>query len=65
MRIRDGEGKALDKVYLALSDEEAKQLADYLKQMLTEEKGWHAHVSDPSFQVEVTIYREDDETAVF
>ncbi len=65
MRIRTDDGSALSAVYLALSDAEASELRDALTQMLTDEAGWHAHVSDASFQTTVTVYREDDKTAVF
>lgn len=65
MRIRTDDGSALSDVYLALSDSEASELRDALTQMLTEKSGWHGHVSDATFQTTVTVYREDDETAVF
>ena len=65
MRITDATGKALNSVYLALTDDEASELADYLEALPSAEKGWHAHVSDAGFQRDITIYRADDETATF
>jgi hypothetical protein len=63
VRITDDTGTELNSVYLALSDEEAKELSDVLADLLKAEPGWHAHVSDRSFKREVTLYREDDPTA--
>jgi hypothetical protein len=65
VRITDDEGKPLPSVYLALSDSEAQEMIDALSALQTAEKGWHAHVSDATYQREVTVYREDDETATF
>jgi hypothetical protein len=65
MRIADAEGNALDSVYLALSESEAGELADALADLKSAKKGWHAHVSDPSYQCEVTVYRADDDTERF
>lgn len=65
MRITTKDGSALHDVYLALTDAEARELRDDLTQLLTAQKGWHAHTSDAEFQTTVTVYREDDETAVF
>jgi hypothetical protein len=75
VRIADGDGKPLDTVYLALTDAEAKQLHDFLEQLMEPaEEGWHAHVMDDRFwaendaervEKEVTICRADDNTAVF
>lgn len=63
MRITDAEGNPLNSVYLALSDAEANELAQALEDLKSAERGWHAHVSDPAFEREVTVYREDDPTA--
>jgi len=63
MRITDAEGKTLNSVYLALSDAEAKELSQALADLLTAEKGWHGHISDPTYEREVSVYREDDDTA--
>lgn len=49
MRIADENGNPLDCVYLAPTDTEAKELRDYLNQLVTREKGWHAHVYDERF----------------
>jgi len=64
VRITDHDGKPLTSVYLALSDGEARELIDALSALQSAEKGWHAHVSDASYHREVTVYREDDETAI-
>jgi len=75
VRIADEHGQPLNAVYIALTDAEAKQLHDYLEQLMEPaEKGFHAHVMDDRFwsenpaervEREVTIYRADDDTAVF
>jgi hypothetical protein len=65
VRITDNQGKPLSTVYLALTDGEAKELSDALSDLQSAQRGWHAHVSDVTFQREVTVYREDDETASF
>jgi hypothetical protein len=64
MRITDKNGQPLANVFLALSDEEAIELIGALESLQRAEKGWHGHVSDASYQIEVTVYREDDDTAV-
>jgi hypothetical protein len=58
-----------------LTDTEAKELRDYLNQLVTtSEKGWHAHVYDERFlsadeservEREVTVHRADDDEMVF
>jgi hypothetical protein len=64
MRITDQNGNVLTAVYLALSDSEASELRDALTQLLgAPKRGWHVHVSDSTYQVEVTVYRADDPTA--
>ena len=63
MRITDAEGKPLSSVNLALTDDEARELIDALSELESAKAGWHAHVSDASYQCEVTVYRADDETA--
>ena len=67
MRILDQNGKALNNVYLALSDDEALELIGALEALreATPDERFHQHVSDRDYQVEVTVYREDDPTTVF
>jgi hypothetical protein len=65
MRIHDADGKALSAVHLALTDDEARELANDLADLLTAVPGWHSHISAADFQTGVTIYREDDPTAAF
>ena len=63
MRITDSDGKPLDGVNLALSEAEARELRDALAELLiTQETGWHVHVSNDDYSREVTVYREDDTT---
>ena len=64
MRPTDSAGEALSNVDVALSDEEARELIGALENLQRAEKGWHEHVSDAASQVELTVYREDDTTAV-
>jgi hypothetical protein len=64
MRLTDSAGEALSNVNVALSDEEARELIGALENLQRAEKGWHEHVSDAASQVELTVYREDDTTAV-
>lgn len=64
MRIADGGGNRLDSILLALSDDEAAELSQALASLQLAQKGWHEHVSDPTGQLEITVYREDDESAV-
>jgi hypothetical protein len=52
-------------VYLALSDDEADELAKALTELRSAGKGWHAHISDPAYQLEISVYREDDDSAAF
>jgi hypothetical protein len=65
VRIADDEDKSLSSVYIALSENEADELIGARRDLRTAGKGWHAHVSDSDYQREVTVYREDDETAMF
>jgi hypothetical protein len=75
MRITGENGCDLDRVFLALTDAEAKELRDGLDELVkTREKGWHVHVTDERFwsadehervEREVSVYRSDDETASF
>jgi hypothetical protein len=65
MRIADSKGKTLESVYIALSDEEADELAQALTDLHSAGNGWHAHISDTTYQREITVYREDDATAAF
>ena len=64
MRIVDATGNELNSVYLALSEEEASALIDALSELRSASTGWHVHVSDSAYVSEVTVYREDDETAI-
>jgi hypothetical protein len=68
VRIADEHGNQLDRVYIALTDSEAKQLHDFLEQLMVE-KPFHAHVMDDRFwttneaehvEKEVVISRADD-----
>ena len=74
VRIHDGEGNKLNDVYVALTDDEAKQLIDRLSELIaTREKGAHWHVSEEVLVSEregrivneLTVYRADDDSAVF
>ena len=67
MRIHDEHKNELSHVYLALSDQEARQLIHDLDELIKGKgAGGHWHISEePEYQREITIYREDDETAVF
>jgi hypothetical protein len=75
MRITDSKRNDLDGVYLALTDAEARELRDGLDELLrTRESGWHAHVVDERswspdeserVEREISVYRADDENAVF
>ena len=64
MRPTDSAGESLSNVDVALSDEEARELIGALENLQRAEKGWHEHVSDAASQVELTVYREDETTAV-
>ena len=65
MRITDPAGNPIDSVYLALSEDEARELIDALTDLPGADKGWHAHVADATHTREVTVYRDDDKTATF
>ena len=73
MRIHDDNGNKLDKVYVALTDIEARQLISYLQDLVeTREYGWHEHLMegagldpDTMFENELTVYRADAEGMVF
>jgi hypothetical protein len=65
VRIANSDGKPLDSVFLALSDEEAAELAQALATLRSAKAGWHEHVTDAGGRREITVYREDDESAVF
>jgi hypothetical protein len=66
VRIADADGNPLTKVYLALTRPEAKELRDALDDLeTTTESGWHVHVHDAEYEREVTVYRADDQEAVF
>ncbi len=73
VRIADADGNQLDQVYIALTDSEAKQLHDFLEQLMVE-KSFHAHVMDDRFwsdndaervEKELTICRVDDPSVTF
>ncbi len=73
MRIVDENGRELDRVYIALTDSEAKELHDSLEQLMVE-TSFHGHVMDERFwsendsdrvEKELTVYRADDPTAAF
>ena len=57
MRIADDKGNQLDYVYLALSEDEAKELSDALADLLIAKPGWHAHFSDRPFEREDRLPR--------
>ena len=72
--MHDGDANKLRKVYVALTEEEANQLIGYLKELLeTRKTGAHWHLSEEMLVFEreglivneLTIYRADDESAVF
>ena len=65
MRLNDSEGNALNSVYLGLSEKEAHELMAALAKLGSASAGWHEHVSDESYEREITIYREDDSSATF
>jgi hypothetical protein len=48
---------------MRITDGEGKELRDALSELLSARKGWHVHVNDAAYQWEVTVYREDDDTA--
>src|SRR3712207_7057841 len=50
-------------VYLGLSSREATQLIDALSALRDAREGWHEHVSDETYEREITVYREDDPAA--
>jgi hypothetical protein len=64
VRIADGDGNRIDSVLLALSDEEAAELAQALDTLRSAEAGWHEHITEVTGRREITVYREDDESAV-
>ena len=65
MRITGVDGKRLEGVHLALSVSEARELTDALKELEAATPGWHAHLSAAGYDGEITVYREDDESASF
>jgi hypothetical protein len=64
MRLTDGDGNPLDAVLVALSDEEAAELAEALTALRSAKAGWHEHVTDVGGRREITVYREDDDSAL-
>jgi hypothetical protein len=64
VRLNDPEGNPLTSVYLGLSDDEAAELIGALTTLKSARAGWHEHVSDESSSREITIYREDDASAI-
>jgi hypothetical protein len=65
MRISDADRNELGAVYIALSETEAAELRDALTGLSSASAGWHAHVTSAAGQTEITVYRDDDVTAVF
>jgi len=74
VRIHDGQGNEINDVYVALTDDEAKQLIDWLNELVaTRQRGAHWHVSETVLVSEregrivneLTVYRADDDSAVF
>jgi hypothetical protein len=76
MRIHDARGEPLEKVFVALTQSEAKELRDALGELVeTGEKGAHWHVMDETLwrapgegervEREVEVYRADDDSASF
>jgi hypothetical protein len=65
VRLSDDRGKPLTSVYLGLSDDEADELIGAVSALKSAHKGWHEHVGDETHRREITVYREDDDTAIF
>ena len=65
MRLRGADGQPLSEVFVALTEDEASELASAVETLKDAQPGWHEHVSDASFQRTITILREDDPTAAF
>ncbi len=65
MRITDGQQQPHSTVNLGLTEQEALDLIIALGDIVEAEPGWHVHISGESSAHEITIYREDDETAGF
>jgi hypothetical protein len=65
MRIAGHKGKPLNHVSIALSDAEAAELVTVLQNLPSAKEGWHEHLSDATFERDIGVYREDDETAPF
>lgn len=59
MRIQ-GDGNAVSDLLVFLTRDEAAELRDGLNDLLAnfDDPGWHAHVSSPDFQIELTIAPE-------
>jgi hypothetical protein len=64
VRLNDSERNPLASVYLGLSDDEAVELIGALTTLKSARAGWHEHVSDESSTREITVYREDDASAI-
>jgi hypothetical protein len=62
VRITDSDGKPLKAVDLFLSREEAKALLYACANLLAtdDDQPFHAHINDPRYEWEVTVYRERD-----
>lgn len=56
MRIT-ADGNTVSDVLVFLTKEEATELRDGIDALLTnfDDPGWHAHVSSPDFQIELTV----------
>ncbi len=59
MRIQ-GDGNAVSDLLVFLTRDEAAELSDGLEDLLAnfDDPGWPAHVSNPDFQIEMTIAPE-------
>ena len=65
MRITDGQRQAHSTINLGLTEQEALDLIVALGDIVGAEPGWHVHIHGESSAHEITVYREDDETADF
>jgi hypothetical protein len=62
MRI-DGNGAPIQDLLIFLTRPEVGELRDALDALLEhfDEPGWHAHVSSPDYQVEITVAPETND----
>ncbi len=56
----EADGKVVSDVLLFLTKTEAAELRDGIEALLAnfDASGWHAHVSSPDFQIELTVAPE-------